>query len=69
MTDDTETYATMADELLLLQQGERAFTKQLVTIRKLKPDDPSIKLLQRRIGILGKVEALLRKAHDAGRRP
>jgi hypothetical protein len=63
MLDDTETFATFADEIRLvaMHEANRMLPKD--------PQDPNARILRRRLDILAKVETLLRRAHDAGRRP
>lgn len=63
MSDDPETYAAWADEILLVSRHEAN--------RMLPKDETSSyrEVLNRRLRILRNVEALLRKAHDLGRRP
>lgn len=63
MSDDPETYAAWADEILLVSRHE--------SNRMLPKDQTSSyrEILNCRLRILRNVEALLRKAHDAGRRP
>ena len=68
MSDD-ETFASMADEMRLISANESAYAQQLMTLRKLAPDDPVVKLARRRIEILKRAETLFRRAHEAGRKP
>lgn len=60
---EDETFQTMADEIKLVARHEanRMLPKD--------PQDPNRRILRRRLDILAQVEALLRKAHAAGRTP